>query len=331
MYKNEIMEIHERAMFDRKPNIALLSKTVEKNLLAFQGILHTVPGLYDFISKIEVGQKLVLDVSKETLRKIQCGDLKMMQTSDNVLKAVVCDSSGQIRQHLNVKYEQFCNIPNVTELANSLQMANINYQLSAISEQLELVSSAIQDVIQGQYNDRIALYYAGEQLYLESQAIHTEMLRMQLISSSLRSLEEGKIKMIESIKTDISKIRAHSNRTIKLKPEQITERIQQINASFDVINRAVQLKASIYYDLQEVEAMFATLQHYATFLEDTINCNEKLLYDYDKTDKKINGKWNERAKQLPQSIGLLVESYAQDYQRIEIDYKTLQKVGAINE
>ena len=136
--------------------------------------------------------------------------------------------------------------------------------------------------------------------------------------------------MIESIKFDISKISAHSQRKIKLKPEQIAERIQQINTSFDVINRTVQMKTRIYYDLGEIEAMFSTLHHYAVFLEENINKNEQLLYDYDKSDTKLRGKWNERAGQLPQSICSMIDSYAQDNQRIEIDYGTLQKVVAIN-
>lgn len=331
MRNNEIMEtIGNTEMIEQIIRPAMFGKRIEHNLLEVQRILYTVPGLQDFISNIEVGQTLVLDISKEMMRKIQSGELKVMQTGDDVLKAVICNPNGTVKQFLNVKFEQVCNIPNIAELANSLQMANINHQLSVISEQLELMTSAIQDVLQGQYNDRIALYYAGEQLYIEAQTIHNEMLRMQLISSSLRSLEEGKTKMIESIKTDISKVSAHSQRKTKLKPEQIVERIQQINTSFDVINRIVQLKTRIYYDLGETEAMFSTLHHYAVFLEENINRNEQLLYDYDKSDTKLRGKWNERAEQLPQSICSMIDSYAQDNQRIEIDYGTLQKVVAIN-
>ena len=170
-----------------------------------------------------------------------------------------------------------------------------------------------------------------KQIYLEAQKTKNEFLRIQLIASALRSLEEGKTKMVESIKADIAKIKAHDAKQLKLKPEQLAERISQINASFDVVNRSAQLRAGIYYELGEMDAMFLSLQNYANFLESSINCNQQLLYDYDKTDTRLDGKWHERAKELPVSIQGLIESSVQDQQKLEIDYATLQKMGLLGE
>lgn len=252
-----------------------------------------------------------------------------MQTKDDVLKAVICDSNGTIKQHMNVKYESFCNIPNSAELANSLQMAGISQQLATIKEQLEMVSCAVQEVLAGQQNDRIALYYAGEQIYLEANKTQNKFLRMQLTASAIRSLEEAKAKMIESIKLDIANIRAYDQQEIKLRPKELSDRITRINKSFEVVNRAALLKAGIYHELGEIPAMMFSLQQYAAFLSESINANAKLLYDYDKSDTKIEGKWHERARNIPKSIQLMIESHEQDRQLLEIDYDILRESGII--
>ena len=290
-----------------------------------------LPDLHEFVSGIEIGQKLVLDISKETMRKIQSGELKLMHTKSDVLKAAICDPKGTIKQHLNVKYEDFCNVPNPAGVANSLQMASMRQQLAEVKEQLEMVGFAVQEVIAGQQNDRIALYYAGEQIYLEASQTQNEFLKIQLTASAIRSLEEAKSKMVESIKQDIAHIKAYDQQDIKLKPKELSDRIIRINQSFDVVNRAALLKAGIYQDMNEIPAMMTLLQQYASFLSESINANARLLYDYDKSDTRIEGKWHERARSIPQSIQLMIENHEHDQQLLEIDYDTLEKAGLLNE
>lgn len=283
-------------------DIGFLKRAVKLDLQkidAVRNLVYCLPEVHDFVSSIEVGQKLVLDVSKDTMRKIQSGELELMHTKNDVLKAVICDTNGTIKQNMNVKYESFCSIPNSAELAHTLQMAGITQQLAIVKEQLEMVSYAVQEVLMGQQNDRIALYYAGEQIYLEASKTQNEFLRMQLTASAIRFLEEAKTKMIESIKLDIANIRAYDQQELKLKPKEISDRITRINKSFEVVNRAALLKAGIYHELGEIPAMMVSLQQYAGFLSESINANAKLLYDYDKSDTKIEGKWHERVRNIP--------------------------------
>ena len=53
--------------------------------------------------------------------------------------------------------------------------------------------------------------------------------------------------------------------------------------------------------------------------------------DYDKSDTKIEGKWHERARSIPQSIRLMIERQKQDQQLLEMEYDTLRKARWINE
>lgn len=301
-----------------------------KRIEAVKRIVLTIPGLQALASSIQPGQQLVLDISQETMRKLQSGELKLMKTGDDVFKAVICTPGGKIKQHLNVKYEQLGELSNTADLANSLQMANVSRQLAEISEQLEMMGVVLQEILQGQHNDRIALYYAGEQIYLEATKVKNEFLKMHLTSSALRSLEEAKTKMIESIKADIATLDAFDRKQIKLKSGDIQERIRRINQSFDVINRASMLKACIYHELNEVDAMFITLDNYASFLIDTLQTKQQLLYSYDKSDVRLDGKWHERVQQIPQTIQVMLDSHSGKHQLLEIDYETMQKVGLLN-
>lgn len=343
MFEIKALQLVEEERNANQQNDAVMGELVEpreqtrtakldfNRLETLKDLVLCLPELHEFVSGIEVGQKLVLDISKEVMRKIQSGELKVMHTKSDVLKAVICDPNGTIKQHMNVKYENFCNVPNPAGVANSLQMASISQQLAEVREQLAMVGFAVQEVIAGQQNDRIALYYAGEQIYLEASKTQNEFLKMQLTASAIRSLEEAKSKMIESIKQDIAYIKAYDQQGTRLKSKELSDRILRINKSFDVVNRAALLKAGIYQDLNEIPAMMTSLQQYAGFLSESINANAKLLYDYDKSDTKIEGKWHERARSIPQSIQLMIESHEQDRQLLEIDYDTLEKAGLLNE
>lgn len=307
-----------------------LSKTTLEKSTTIQDVINAAPVLKEFISGIEKGQKLVLDISKETMNKIQNGDLKVMQTKEGVLKAEICDPNGVIKQHMNLKYEDFCNVPNPASLANMAQMMEMKQQLQVVIEQLETLSMAVQSVLVGQQNDRIALYKSGEQLYLEAKATKNSLMQQQLIVAALKSLEDARMQMIENIKTEITTIIAYDKRSIKLKSKELNERLDRINLTFDVINRASFLKAGIYFEQEETEAMMLSLEQYSLFLSEQINKNIKVLNDYDRSDKYIEGKWYERAIRIPQTINSLADKYEMDQQHLEMDYQTLNELGVIS-
>lgn len=306
------------------------AQTSMEKLSAVQDIIYASPALKEFVSGIENGQKLVLDISKDTMEKIQSGELNIMKTKDGILKAEICNPNGTVKQHMNLKFEDFCEVPNLTELANMAQMTSMKQQLEIVVEQLESLGVAVQCILVGQQNDRIALYKSGEQLYLESKVTKNNLMQQQLIVIALKSLEDARMQMIENIKTDIASIVAYDNKEIKMKPNELKEKLERINSSFDVINRTSFLKAGIYFELEETEAMMLSLEQYSSFLSDQINKNAKLLYDYDKTDKYIDGKWHERSEKIPLTIDLLVDKYNMDQQVLEIDYQMLCNLGVIS-
>lgn len=156
------------------------------------------------------------------------------------------------------------------------------------------------------------------------------LLQKQLLGQALKSLEDGRMKMIENIKMDIQDIVDYDKgENKKLKIKEVESRIENINRSFDVIHRASLLKAGIYYEQNEPEAMIQTLNKYSEFLSEHIIGNTELLYQYDCTDKELNGEWHKRAKEIPQEVKMLLESKNDTQHQLEVSYGTLLELGVI--
>ena len=114
-----------------------------------------------------------------------------------------------------------------------------------------------------------------------------------------------------------------------MKSEAIDAKIQIINSAFDVINKSSFLKAGIYYENGEIEAMMVSLKQYSGFLSDVINKNADLLYQYDKTDRLLDGEWHKRTTELPTMIVSLIDKYNADEQQLAVDYTELLGMGVI--
>lgn len=318
--------------------LQLLQKAVEittRQKSIIRDTIYSSVEFSNFVSRIERGQKLVLDIPQEIMEKIQSGEYSVMKTKDGgILKAEILDSNGKIKQHMDVKWEDFCNIPNPAELINMAQMKNIQGQLQEVVKQLEFIAKAVQNVLIGQQNDRIALYRSGEQLFVEAMATRNKELQEQLLVSALKTLEDARMQMIENIKTEIAAITAydHSQNILKfMEFQDIQERIERVNASFDVINQTSILKAGIYCNQGETEAMLCSLKQYSDFLSTQIIPNAQMLYMYDSGDLQIEGgKWFERSQAIPQKVDALMDACNIEHQILEIDYELLKELGATN-
>lgn len=340
MYDENALQVRQELGLTAQPNrgIQILKKAKQAagnmplNMGELAGIINSSSSLSTFVKGIEKGQKLALDISKEVMEKIENGDLKVMTTKEGVMKAEICYPNGAVKQHMNLKYEDFTKVPDMSSLVTAAQLQSVNAQLQDVVEQLESIGIAIGSVLQGQQNDRLALCKSGEQLYLEARAIKSKEMRQALTALSLKTLEDARMQMIESIKMDIGEIAAYHEKKTKLKPEEIEACIMKINCAFDVINQASFLKAGIYYEQRETEAMAFSLGEYARFLTEQIQPNAQLLYYYDREDKFIKGgRWDERVEAIPQKVGALMRQCSKEYQRLELDFTTLEKLGVLND
>ena len=195
-----------------------------------------------------------------------------------------------------IKKEVFRQGLDATQMANSLMMKALQDQIQTIAEQIIVIEHSVREILQGQQNDRIGLYYSGMALYLEAQGIEDKEMRKNLLAQSLRSLTEATFQLTLTMKADIRYLENKEYESAKGKRvEKIDNRIQKINQEFAIIHQATMLRAGIYCNQNELLAMSTVLKEYSYFIEDAIVKNAELLAQSDASDSGTEeGVWKVR-------------------------------------
>ncbi len=274
----------------------------------FIGLINASPIIKDFVDSLSVEQIIALEIPADIQDKINKG-IYTITTKKGVLRAVVREAeTGEIVKHLDLKYKDLPHDFNLVEASQYAQMANITAKLQELADEIKYIQQGIDNVLIGMQNDRIAQYLSGEDLYIKARLIVNPELRNQLISQSLMRLNNAYFQLSEEVKREIRfLLQNYDKDKLKIeniKTKELTKKIQNINCCFDVLLKAAQGQAAIYYECGETQAMLHSLETYGKLLEDLLTEETtEMLYQFDKTDKKIaGGTWYYKSKELPAII-----------------------------
>lgn len=300
----EVADVEVLSPYDDNYPVQLLSSNLDKMLgmadVAVERIYHKVSKYASDAAQLKNAltkdYRFVLDISDDVKKRIANGDLKL--TVENGGKTYAqFKNNGRYGKKIPIKREDYGGNIDPVQLANAMQMRAIQDQLETVSEQLLLIDSSAHQIIQGQQNDRIAMYYSGLSLYLEAQNISDEVMRKQLIAQSLRALNEATFQLNLTLKSDIEYLESKEyEKHKKQRASLIDEKMNSINQSFKFIHQASMLRAGIYCAQGELTTMTAVLGEYSKFIADRIAGNAGLLAECDVSDKGIEGTgWKARA------------------------------------
>lgn len=244
----------------------------------------------------EKGSRFVVDVSDATKKAIDKGQLKLV-TEHGKLRAQLLDANGHYSQKLDIKEEFFRKGIDPTQMANALQLKALQEQLQQVTEQIGMINSSVLDVLQGQQNDRIALFYSGINLYLEAQAVRNPEMKNALLAQAIRALSDGTQQLSLTMDSDIEFLTTKQyNKFRGKKSETIQNRMDNIHKAFSFIHQATLARAAIYCDQDEYLAMANVLEEYSCFIENSIVSNANLLSQCDLNDNgTAHGIWKSRA------------------------------------
>ena len=301
-YLEPIPEV-EVSPFDTSYPAVLLSNGI-KNQLAkaqdaaqsiYKAVSKEMPMLIQVKQAMSKGCRYVVDASESTIKAIEKGTLKL--TEENGKMYAQFKKNGKYGSKLPIKKESFRKFDS-TQMANALQMQAIQDQLEEVSNQLMLIDGSVREVLQGQQNDRIGLYYSGISLFFDSKNISDVGLKISLQSQALRAITESTFKLKLKMESDIRYIKNEEYKTAKGKQKElIEEHLSSINQCFAFIHQSMLLRAGIYCDIGELPAMARVLDEYSAFIETDVASNAKLLSQYDKNDDGTNsGLWSTRSK-----------------------------------
>lgn len=248
------------------------------------------------VKSFEKGSRFVVDMTDSTKNAIDKGHLKLVKEHGK-LKAQLRDVNGQYGSKLDIKEEFFNKGIDPVEMANALQLKALQEQLQQVADQIVMINSSVVDVLQGQQNDRIALFYSGMNLYLEAQSIKNPEMKSALIAQAIRALSDGTQQLSITMESDIEFLTTKQYDKLRgKKTEAIQSRMDSINKAFGFIHQSTLARAAIYCEQDEYLAMANVLDEYSRFIENTVVGNANLLSQCDITDNGTeNGLWHSRA------------------------------------
>ncbi|SDI46688.1 hypothetical protein [Desulfosporosinus hippei] len=244
------------------------------------------------------GYKYVVDATESTLEAIESGKIKLTTENSGEMYAQIREANGHYGSKLPIKKEMFEKGIDPIQMANALQMKVLQEQVQQIADQIAVIDHSVREVIQGQQNDRIGLYYSGLTLYFEARKINDSELKKALIAQSLRALSEATFQLGLSMQSDIKYLADGEFKIGKGKSVGLIDsRMYSINQSFAFIHQATMLRAGIYCNEGELTAMSTVLKEYSYFIDGTVAKNAGLLAQCDTTDTGTEkGVWKSRAK-----------------------------------
>lgn len=261
----------------------------------FRAVVRETPAAVQIHDALKTGCRYVVDASESTLQAIENGALKL--TQENGRTYAQLKVNGKYSTKLPIKKEVFRKGIDVTQMANALQMQAVQDQLQDVANQLLQIGGGVKEVLQGQQNDRISLYYSGLSLFLESRSISDAGLRNALQAQALRSLAESTFQLKLTMESDIKYLESKEYDVRGKRKELITEHMDNINRSFAFIHQATMLRAGIYSDIGEMASMARVLDEYSYFIDTVVSKNALLLSQYDLNDDGTqNGLWASRSK-----------------------------------
>lgn len=242
--------------------------------------------------------RLVVDGTDDFMKNYQDGVIKLAKEKGHVVAQI--KENGKYGRKLPIKEEKYMDGPNSIEIMNACQLQSIADSLQQLSDQIATLDENIKEVLKGQQNDRLGFYYSGVAQYIEANNISDIDLKKQLISQSLKSLNDAKYQLILSIQSDINYlVRREYESDKKQKFNLLNEKINNINKAFSAIHQATLMKAVIYCQYGEIDAMTCVFNEYAAFIKESIVPHSRLLTQCDIGDSgKVDGTWTNRARLL---------------------------------
>ena len=247
------------------------------------------------LSESKEKMRLVVDGTDDFIKDYQDGVIKLAKEKGHVVAQIKND--GKYGPKLPIKEETYLDGPNSLEIMNACQLKNIADSLQELSNQMLAIDENIKEVLRGQQNDRLGLYYSGASLYLEANRVSDPSFKNSLISQSLKALSDANYQLVLTMQSDIQYLARREYESDKRhKFNLMNEKINNINKAFSTIHQATLMKAAIYCQCGEINAMTSVFNEYALFIQNTIVPNSKLLTQCDMNDTgKIDGTWSSRS------------------------------------
>lgn len=294
------------------PNISavmnpLISRAKE-GLIRIEQMLYRTPAFIESVKAIIPSEAFQAILTDEQKAGIASGAIKIMTKKDGSLMAnLVNTKTNKIVSTISLE-----SVKLTPELGQAITSFTSQMQMAQIAEQIRDVQLAIEEVRQGQENDRLAAAYSCQQKFLQAMAIQNPQLRREALMRIAFDAEDSRNLLMLSQQSTATFIRNQPQSIIgKMllgeKQKKVDERLNELRDGLNAVNMVSLVEAMVYNELGEPDAAKKSLLFYSDFLDRTYLSYEGFTDRLDSIDASPKAYWSKILPRIKKRIEKLPE------------------------
>lgn len=279
-----------------KPN-GFLKPIIERvidNSNKIEKMLYTCPAFIEIVKSTIPSDMYKVVLSGEEKLKLATGSIKLMTTSDGKLLANLINSkTGKIIS--NVKLDKISLTP---ELNNAIINYGTQIQLAQIAEDIRYVQLAVEEVREGQENDRLAIAYSCKQKLLQAMQIEDHNLKRIALLNLVSSAEDNRNQLMLSQTSNIKLLKEQPKdffgKFLKGEKEDLKKdkRITELRENMNALNLVSLAETLAYQELGEHKAANVALQYFGDYINKTYLSDKSFMERLDSLNPSPKKYWS---------------------------------------
>lgn len=293
--------------FPKMPLVANpLIQNAKTSLRKIERLLYSAPTFFDVIKKCVPEETFRVILTNEQKNKLAKGTLKLMSKKDGSLMAnLVNPKTKKIISTVSLERVKLS-----SEITQAISNYSVQMQMAQIAEQIELVHMAIEEVRQGQENDRLALAYSCQQKFLQAISITNSKLKSMFLLQLVSDAEDSRNQLMQSQKSNLQFIKEQPESfwgkfVSGATPEKIASRMAEIRNNLCVLNMVSLIEAMAYQEMGEMQAAQISLNYYAEYIKDAYLKTKGFVKRLDLIDPSPHEYWSKNLPKIQKKIQAL--------------------------
>lgn len=287
--------------------ITIMNKA-NKDLSKIKEILNKMPSFINVVKSIIPNDSYQAVLSVEQKLRLANGTYELMTKKNGSLIAnIINPKTKKIISQVPIE-----KIKMTPELSNTLIDYSTQLQLAQIANDIKCVQIAVEEVIKGQENDRLALAYSSKQKLLQAISIKDENLKKMALLNLVSSAEDARNTLMLSQSNNVDFIKKQPKDTFgKLingaSDKKVDNKINEIRENLNALNLVSLVETLAYQELGEGESAKISIKYYGDFIKKTYLLDEYLIDRLDSLESK-NQYWSNTLPNIIKKIDLLVSN-----------------------
>lgn len=307
--------IDDEKIDDYYENSGIASSIIQKmknNLRNMKAILYKAPSFVETVKTIVPRDAYDLVLSTDQKEKLASGSLQLMKSGDDLIATLIDPKTKKIVSHINLKKIRI-NPEFSKELNNYLHQS----QLMEIANKIEYVQLAVEEVRQGQENDRLAIAYSCKQKLLQSLAIKDNNIKTMALINLISSSEDARNALMLSQSSNLEIIKKQLDDFIERflngkDDKEIDKRMNEIRENLNSVNILSLIETVAYQELGEEYSAKICMEYYGDYIKKTYLDSPNLVARLDSIDPSPKQYWSKMLPSICEKVNALTQDSDKD-------------------